>query len=134
MYVEKYCSDTWIVGIRRRTNLAAYLVVGQDSDLFLGPFLGGVLYEIGFGPNGGQLVFNGFMCPEWLMAIALPPFYGAGTRLSEWVERLFIYDSRGLPLPKLLFVLSGVTGVRPLAFAESKPSPLNLTSEGRSTS
>lgn len=64
MYVEKYCSDTWIVGIRRRTNLAAYLVVGQDNDLFLGPFLGGVPYEIGFGPNGGQLVFSGFMCPE----------------------------------------------------------------------
>jgi len=77
MYAKKYCSDPRIVGIRRRTTLATYLVVGQGIGLSLGPFLGGTLYKIGFGPNGDRLVFNGFTSPGWLMAAAWLLFWGA---------------------------------------------------------
>ena len=67
---DKRCSDLRIVGIRRRT----YLLVGQGTSLSLGLFLGGALYEIGFGPNGDRLVVNGLTGPGWLMAAAWPLF------------------------------------------------------------
>ena len=86
MYSKKYCSDPRIVGIRRRTTLAAYLVVGQGFGLSLGPFLGGVLYKIGFGPNGDRLVFNGFTSPGWFMAATWLLFWGAATLFFEDVE------------------------------------------------
>ncbi|KAF8645989.1 hypothetical protein AX16_007416 [Volvariella volvacea WC 439] len=65
MYSKRYCSDPRIVGIRRRTTLASYLVVGQGFGFSAGPFLGGLLFKIGF-PND---VFNGYTSPGWLMAI-----------------------------------------------------------------
>ena len=83
MYSKKYCTDPRIVGIRRRTTLAAYLVVGQGTGLSLGPFLGGVLFKIGFGPNGDRLVFNGFTSPGWLMAVTWLLFWGAATLFFE---------------------------------------------------
>ena len=83
MYSKKYCSDPRIVGVRRRTTLAAYLVVGQGTGLSLGPFLGGALYKVGFGPNGDRLVFNGFTSPGWLMAAAWLLFWGAVTLFFE---------------------------------------------------
>jgi len=86
MYAKKYCSDPRIVGIRRRTTLAAYLVVGQGIGLFLGPFLGGALYKIGFGPNGDRLIFNGFTSPGWLMAAVWLLFWGAVTLFFEDVQ------------------------------------------------
>jgi len=86
MYTKKYCSDPRIVGIRRRTTLAAYLVAGQGTGLFLGPFLGGALYKIGFGPNGDRLVFNGFTSPGWLMAAAWLLFWGVVTLFFEDVQ------------------------------------------------
>ncbi|KAF6752650.1 major facilitator superfamily domain-containing protein [Ephemerocybe angulata] len=64
MYCKRYCSDARIVGIRRRTTLASFLVMGQGFGMSLGPFLGGVLYKIGF----KNRVFNGFTSPGWLMA------------------------------------------------------------------
>ena len=86
MYAKRYCSDPRIVGIRRRTTLAAYLVIGQGTGLSLGPFLGGVLYKIGFGPNGDKLVFNGFTSPGWLMAAVWLVFWGAVTLFFEDVK------------------------------------------------
>ena len=86
MYAKKYCSDPRIVGIRRRTTLAAYLVVGQGTGLSLGPFLGGALYRIGFGPNCDRLVFNGFTSPGWLMAAVWLLFWGAVTLFFEDVQ------------------------------------------------
>ena len=83
MYAKKYCSDPRIVGIRRRTTLATYLVVGQGTGLSLGPFLGGALYKIGFGPNGDRLVFNGFTSPGWLMAVVWLLSWGAVTIFFE---------------------------------------------------
>jgi len=86
MYSKKYCSDPRIVGIRRRTTLAAYLVVGQGAGLSLGPFLGGTLYQVGFGPNGDRLIFNGFTSPGWLMAAVWLLFWGAVTLFFEDVQ------------------------------------------------
>jgi len=86
MYSKKYCSDPRIVGIRRRTTLAAYLVVGQGAGLSLGPFLGGLLYQAGFGPNGDRLIFNGFTSPAWVMAAAWLLFWGAVTLFFEDVQ------------------------------------------------
>ncbi len=43
MYAKRYCSDHRIVGIRRRTMLAGWLVVGQALGFSLGPFVGGLL-------------------------------------------------------------------------------------------
>ena len=86
MYAKKYCSDPRIVGIRRRTTLAASLVVGQGIGLSLGPFLGGALYRIGFGPGGDRLVFNGFTSPGWLMSAVWLLFWGAVTLFFEDVQ------------------------------------------------
>ncbi|KAH8804039.1 MFS general substrate transporter [Flagelloscypha sp. PMI_526] len=64
MYSKRYCSDPRIVGVRQRTMLAAWLVVGQGVGLTAGPFLGGLLYKVGFGNE----VFNGYTSPGWIMA------------------------------------------------------------------
>src|SRR5882757_4666483 len=48
MYCKRYCTDPRIVGIRRRTTLASWLVICQGVGMSLGPFLGGLLYNIGF--------------------------------------------------------------------------------------
>ncbi|KAL0948033.1 hypothetical protein HGRIS_010658 [Hohenbuehelia grisea] len=83
MYSKRYCSDARIVGIRRRTTLASWLVIGQGFGFSAGPFLGGVLYKIGF----GNAVFNGFTSPGWLMAGVWAIFYFASTFLFTDVER-----------------------------------------------
>lgn len=44
MYAKKYCSDGRIVGVRRRTTLAGWQVLGQGIGFSLGPFLGGLLW------------------------------------------------------------------------------------------
>lgn len=64
MYCKRYCSDPRIVGIRRRTTLAAFLVVGQGLGTSGGPFFGGLLYKIGL----KNPIFNGFTSPGWIMA------------------------------------------------------------------
>ncbi|KAJ8490178.1 hypothetical protein ONZ45_g13293 [Pleurotus djamor] len=65
MYSKRYCSDPRIVGVRRRTMLASWLVIGAGFGFSAGPFFSGLLYKIGF-HNG---VFNGYTSPGWLMAI-----------------------------------------------------------------
>ncbi|EGO05296.1 hypothetical protein SERLA73DRAFT_174378 [Serpula lacrymans var. lacrymans S7.3] len=64
MYCKRYCTDPRIVGVRRRTTLASWLVIGQGLGMTLGPFAGGLLYKIGFANS----VFNGFTSPGWVMA------------------------------------------------------------------
>ncbi|KAJ7736586.1 hypothetical protein DFH07DRAFT_779656 [Mycena maculata] len=56
LYVKRYCTDHRIVGLRRRTTLASWLVLGQAFGFSAGPYLGGVLYKIGF----SNQVFNGY--------------------------------------------------------------------------
>ncbi|KAA1470947.1 MFS general substrate transporter [Dentipellis sp. KUC8613] len=65
MYSKRFCSDPRLVGIRRRTTLAGWLVVGQGVGFSVGPFVGGLLYKVGFGNE----VFNGYTSPGWVMAI-----------------------------------------------------------------
>ncbi|KAF8131639.1 MFS general substrate transporter [Boletus edulis] len=64
MYCKRYCTDPSIVGIRRRTTLSSWLVIGQAVGMTLGPFLGGVLYKVGF----QSAIFNGYTSPGWFMA------------------------------------------------------------------
>ncbi|KAF8621395.1 hypothetical protein AX15_007848 [Amanita polypyramis BW_CC] len=64
MYCKRYCSDPRVVGVRRRTTLACFLVVGQGLGTSAGPFFGGLLYKVGFKSS----VFNGFTSPGWIMA------------------------------------------------------------------
>ena len=43
MYNKRYCSDPRIVGLRRRTTLAGWLVLCQGFGFSSGPFFGGLL-------------------------------------------------------------------------------------------
>ncbi|KAG8219390.1 major facilitator superfamily domain-containing protein [Butyriboletus roseoflavus] len=64
MYCKRYCTDPLIVGIRRRTTLSSWLVIGQALGMTLGPFIGGLLYNVGF----RSAIFNGYTSPGWIMA------------------------------------------------------------------
>ncbi|KAA1467196.1 MFS general substrate transporter [Dentipellis sp. KUC8613] len=79
MYSKRYCSDPRIVGIRRRTTLAGWLVLGQGVGMSLGPFAGGLLFRIGFSNS----VFNGYTSPGWIMAGAWIAFWVAA---AVWFE------------------------------------------------
>ncbi|KAH9964517.1 major facilitator superfamily domain-containing protein [Russula dissimulans] len=83
LYTKRYCSDPRIVGTRRRTTLAGWLVVGQSTGFTVGPFIGGVLYKIGF----GNAVFNGYTSPGWVMAAAWLVFWAVIAVLFEDVPR-----------------------------------------------
>ncbi len=80
MYHKRYCADPRIVGIRRRTTLASWLVMGQGVGMTLGPFVGGLLYkEVGFANKW----FNGFTSPAWIMAGVWMVFWGA---VQKWYK------------------------------------------------
>ena len=79
MYAKRYCSDPRSVGVRRRTTLASWLVVGQGIGFSAGPFLGGLLYKIGF----SNTLFNGFTSPGWVMA---------GVWAMFWAGCRFLFD------------------------------------------
>ncbi|VDC01986.1 unnamed protein product [Peniophora sp. CBMAI 1063] len=64
LYTKRFFSDRRVTGIRRRTTLASWLVIGQSVGFTVGPFVGGLLYKIGFSNS----VFNGFTSPGWIMA------------------------------------------------------------------
>ncbi|KAH7879907.1 major facilitator superfamily domain-containing protein [Lentinula edodes] len=68
MYCKRFCSDPRIVGIRRRTTLASWLMVGNGVGMGLGPLFGGIFYRyVGFGKGTGN-VWNGFTSPAWVLA------------------------------------------------------------------
>jgi len=104
MYSKRYCSDPRIVGIRRRTTLASWLVVGQAFGFSAGPFLGGLLYKIGF----SNPVFNGVTSPGWVMA---------GVWLMFWALSNLIFRD---VLPKALD--------RPVELASRSQTPTQPTS------
>ncbi|KAH9954797.1 major facilitator superfamily domain-containing protein [Russula dissimulans] len=83
MYIKRYCSDPRIVGTRRRTTLAGWLVVCQTTGFTVGPFVGGLLYEVGF----GNAVFNGYTSPGWVMAAVWLVFWAIVAVLFEDVPR-----------------------------------------------
>jgi len=75
MYSKRYCSDSRIVGIRQRTTLAGWLVIGQGFGFSAGPFVGGLFYKIGFSNN----IFNGVTSPGWVVAGFWVLFWGLST-------------------------------------------------------
>jgi len=79
LYTKRYCSDPRIVGVRRRTTLAGWLVVGQSIGFTVGPFLGGLLYKVGFENS----VFNGYTSPGWVMAVIWLIFWAVVALLFE---------------------------------------------------
>ncbi|KAG2149449.1 major facilitator superfamily domain-containing protein [Suillus cothurnatus] len=79
MYCKRYCTDPRIIGIRRRTTLAGWQVVCQCLGLTLGPFLGGLLYKIGFSNS----IFNGYTSPGWIMAGIYAGFWVLVTQYFE---------------------------------------------------
>ncbi|KAJ7758370.1 membrane transporter [Mycena metata] len=66
MYSKRYCSDPRIIGIRRRTTLASWLVLTQAFGFSAGPFIGGLLYKVGFSND----IFNGYTSPGWVTSVA----------------------------------------------------------------
>ncbi|KAJ7648656.1 major facilitator superfamily domain-containing protein [Mycena polygramma] len=92
MYTKRYCSDPRIIGIRRRTTLASWLVLGQAFGFSVGPFIGGLLYKVGF----SNQVFNGYTSPGWVTASFTLFFALASMYLFHDLpkpHRLFISDS-----------------------------------------
>jgi Major Facilitator Superfamily len=83
LYAKRYCSDPRIVGVRRRTTLAGWLVVGQSTGFTVGPFVGGLLYKVGF----ANAIFNGYTSPGWVMAAVWLVFWLVVAVLFEDVPR-----------------------------------------------
>ena len=79
MYCKRYCTDPLIVGIRRRTMLSSWLVIGQALGMTVGPFLGGLLYKVGF----QSTIFNGYTSPGWVMACCYVIFWLIVARYFE---------------------------------------------------
>jgi len=79
MYTKRYCSDPRIIGIRRRTTLASWLVLGQAFGFSVGPFVGGLLYKVGF----SNQVFNGYTSPGWVTSLVTLFFTIASLYLFE---------------------------------------------------
>ncbi|KAF7370172.1 hypothetical protein MSAN_00647700 [Mycena sanguinolenta] len=83
MYIKRYCSDPRIIGIRRRTTLASWLVLGQAFGFSVGPFVGGLLYKIGF----SNQVFNGYTSPGWVTSLVTLFFMIGSLYLFEDVPK-----------------------------------------------
>lgn len=84
MFTRRYCSDPRIVGVRRRTILASWVVLGQGIGFSAGPFLGGLLYKVGF----SNKIFNGYTSPGWIMV---------GTWVLFWILSRLMFEEVSLP-------------------------------------
>ncbi|KAF8991312.1 major facilitator superfamily domain-containing protein [Cyathus striatus] len=84
MFSRMYCADPRIVGIRRRTTLASWYVLGQVFGFSIGPWVGGMLYKTGFGNPG----FNGYTAPGWVMAGVWLAFWIVSGRFFEDVPKV----------------------------------------------
>lgn len=82
LYTKRYCTDSRVVGIRRRTTLAGWLVLGQGIGMSAGPFFGGLLYKLGFNNS----IFNGYTGPGWVMAGVWLAFWAASTVLFKDIQ------------------------------------------------
>ncbi|KAF8272334.1 major facilitator superfamily domain-containing protein [Lactarius quietus] len=97
LYTKRYCSDPRIVGVRRRTTLAGWLVVGQSAGFTVGPFLGGLLYKLGF----ENPIFNGYTSPGWVMAVIWLIFWAVVAVLFEDVPCHDSDSSSPMDIPPL---------------------------------
>ncbi|TDL23365.1 MFS general substrate transporter [Rickenella mellea] len=128
MYTKRYCSDTRIVGIRRRTTLAGYLVLGQGIGMSAGPFFGGLLYKVGFKNS----VFNGYSAPGWIMAGVWIAFWIAATILFEDVPDSPRHEAIELPSINIMIPAADLSK-QPKEYS-SRPDPPPLQSPTSSTS
>ncbi|KAI1788595.1 MFS general substrate transporter [Ganoderma leucocontextum] len=107
MYNKRYCSDPRIVGVRRRTTLAGWLVLCQGLGFSSGPFFGGLLYKVGF----GNAIFNGYTSPGWVMA---------GCWLLFWIAACIWFEDVPLDAQKSTPPRSIPSPVTPAASYEEK--------------
>jgi len=129
MYSDRYCSDPRIVGVRRRTTLAGWLVVSQSIGFTAGPFVGGLLYKVGF----GNAIFNGYTSPGWFTAAVWLVFWVVVTILFEDVPRC---DRRHVTTPKKRALLPSPRGEVVVVVAETRartvtevPTPISAPVE-----
>jgi len=115
MYAKRYCTDPRIVGIRRRTTLASFLVIGQGLGMSLGPFLGGLLYKIGF----SSPTFNGYTSPGWVMASVYVVFWGFVALYFEDVPQVTSAESLPMSSPNNT---SGIDNGNPITPTTSNTS------------
>ena len=119
MYCKRYCTDPLIVGIRRRTTLSSWLVIGQALGMTLGPFLGGLLYKVGF----QSAIFNGYTSPGWVMACCYVVFWLIIARYFEDV-----------PTTEMSLELHEITAPAPSdEDGEQTPDPRLLPSSAQTT-
>ncbi|KAF8991306.1 major facilitator superfamily domain-containing protein [Cyathus striatus] len=85
MFSRKYCTDPRLVGIRRRTTLASWYVLGPAFGFSVGTWVGGMLYKIGSGNTG---FFNGYTAPGWVMAGVWLAFLVVSGRFFEDVPKV----------------------------------------------
>lgn len=129
LYVKRYVSDSQLVGIRRRTMLAGWVVFGQGAGLTVGPFLGGIMYKVGFRSE----VFNGYTSPGWLMAGVFAVFWICVTFLFE--EQLKDAGAESSPEPAVeMTTFAGahrVSGVDadPTSHSDADVEPSNPSEE-----
>jgi hypothetical protein len=115
MYTKKYCSDSRVVGIRRRTTLASWLVMGQGVGMTLGPFAGGLLFKVGF----DNPVFNGFTSPSWIMA---------GVWLVFWAFAAVYFEDPPSTVARPIPLTEPVTPeVSPASASPAQESPHHMT-------
>ncbi|TDL17082.1 MFS general substrate transporter [Rickenella mellea] len=119
MYTKRYCSDARIVGIRRRTTLAGYLVLGQGAGMSAGPFFGGLLYKVGFKNS----VFNGYSAPGWVMAGVWIAFWVAATFLYEDVQDAPRHESIELPTVNVMIPVPDDQSKQPKESSSRPSSP-----------
>ncbi|KAJ6525126.1 major facilitator superfamily domain-containing protein [Mycena capillaripes] len=114
MYAKRFCSDPRIIGIRRRTTLASWLVLGQAFGFTVGPFVGGLLYKIGF----SNQVFNGYTGPGWVTSFITVLFSIASSYLFQ-----------DLPKPHRFFSSNSVELGAGLALDAAPPVPAEVPIE-----
>ncbi|KZP28913.1 MFS general substrate transporter [Athelia psychrophila] len=79
MYNKKAFSDARWVGVRRRTTLGSWITVMQGLGISVGPFLGGILFKVGFQNH----FVNGYTSPGWIMAVAWSIFWVCAIKWYE---------------------------------------------------
>jgi len=123
MYAKRYCSDSRLVGVRRRTTLAGWLVFGQAIGFSLGPFVGGSLYKVGF----SNAVFNGYTSPAWMMAIVWTIFWAVVYFCFEDVPEVSPFSSE-IELPTIPSSPPNIStpASEHLATASQAPSELEI--------
>ncbi len=117
MFIRRYCTDPRIVGVRRRTMLASWVVLCQGFGFTAGPFFGGLLYKVGL----SNKVFKGYTSPGWAMVTAW---------LLFWILSRFMFEEVSISndtLPLQILVTQRVDEVEASSNELSSYSPRGET-------